>query len=227
LLEENGHFAECGQNGLYYYWKSRNETCYPDSNSISKGLSRIFVRLMNPFISNYKEYKMENLTVADIGFDLGSKKMIMYPFKTLKISDDPHYEIGLGSSAVYDYEFNYAAIEQFIIDVTNDCKDREDLNVVNRMQLTNCVDGVVNKYNQQKQQDQPRLVLNCGNASLIDEYLETYQLCAESLDTDCYCSICRINKSKLTDEQNAEILVWESKLQAENIFGRTGHDLPA
>ncbi|MBW2987059.1 hypothetical protein KY336_00785 [Candidatus Woesearchaeota archaeon] len=217
LFEENGHFADCGQNGEFYYWKNRNSTCYPDSNSISKGLSNIFVRQMNPFLSNYKEFEIKNITIADVEFDLGSKKLITFPFKTLKISEKPRYEISLGSSIVYDYDFDYDVIERFIANLSSECKEKEDMNVIDGTQLTDYVSSFVNKYNQQRQANQPEILM-CENATPIDSYLETYRLCAESLDKDCYCSINAINKSKLTSEQNSKIINWDNELQAGNKY---------
>ena len=52
-----------------------------------------------------------------------------------------------------------------------------------------------------------------GSVGNYSEYLEQYQLCAESLDTNCYCPIGKVNRSKLSNEQKASILLWESKLQ--------------
>ncbi|MBW3012846.1 hypothetical protein KY340_01455, partial [Candidatus Woesearchaeota archaeon] len=93
LFEYDGHYSACGKNGLYYLWKSEDKECYPTEQSISSGLSTVFVKLINPYIKNYKEFPLPELSSADISFDLAEKKLISYPFSSINISSDPLYLI--------------------------------------------------------------------------------------------------------------------------------------
>ncbi|MBD3259078.1 hypothetical protein GF371_00440 [Candidatus Woesearchaeota archaeon] len=215
LFEQNGHFPDCGKNGLYFFWKNEDNTCYPTDHSISNGLSTVFIRLLNPYVKNYKKILLPEFSSADLAFNLAEKKLIAYPFNSINISSNPRYLINPGFSVNLNHDFDYKKIKEFIEGVNNECRNLQDLNVVGKTELSSCVAGYVDKFN--KQNSQIRIEQDCGPDAQMDRFIEDYKLCAESLDRGCYCEIdLSFDKSGLNREDQALVSELNRKIQQEN-----------
>ncbi|MCK4669932.1 MAG: hypothetical protein KAT43_01920 [Nanoarchaeota archaeon] len=184
LFEKNGLFPECGEMETYFLWKNKTHECYPDENSISFGIRSAFASIINPYLENYLLYDitLDYVTPADLKFK--DSAIMGYPFDSLVVNNDPFYSVSQGFSVDYDYPFDYGEIQNHVMQINDQCKDKEG------MALKNCVDSEINKVNIfESRRSREWIFGGCGSTdeAMLNAFAEKYNDCASSHDYKCDC----------------------------------------
>lgn len=192
-FEKNGHYNEnCGKHAEdFFIWKSKDNNCWPDVKSISNGFAKQFAGNINNYLSVYNgplptTSFFPKLSQADIVLNISEKKVYGKPFWSLPVvaAAGINYAIRPNFFASTDYDFNYDKIKEILEDVNEKCKNQQDLNVIDKMDLHGCVGYVLENIN--KDQTDYVFSLDCEKAKQ-DPYAELQRTCDDAKDEKCRC----------------------------------------
>ena len=187
-FELNGHYAKCGSAEKFNIWTIDNKNCWPNLESDAKSLGKAFADNLNKYLSLYGKVQMPKITQADIIVDLAQKKIYGRPFWSIQTSTTPmNYAVQPNFVVDTDYDFDYQKIVQALSAIENTCSQLQDLNVMDKFALTDCIKLAIEQLN--KEQTEFVYSIDCNSAEFETQYPyeKIQRRCEDSKDGGCLC----------------------------------------